>query len=408
MNEELVAATDALQLILADARPLTSEPVALENAAGRVLANDLKALRTQPPFDASAMDGYGARQSDINSLPVTLKIIGQSAAGRPFGQPIGPGEAVRIFTGAQVPDGVDTIIIQEHTTPSVNHVQILKHAPAGKFIRRAGLDFREGETLLNKDRILDPQSIGLAASMNHRQIEVWKKPLVAIIATGDELVLPGEKLKAGQIIASNSYALAAIAEQSGANAIDMGIARDTVDSLIELTSSAIERGADIIVTMGGASVGDHDLVLPAMQEAGFIFEFKKIAMRPGKPFLFAKKSVNGKIIRLLGLAGNPVSSIIAAQVFVRPLIGKLAGLPPAFALPRPAVLGRDLPANDDRQEYMRASLELDNEGTMVATPFNSQDSSMLANLTRADCLLIRPVGAPAAKISDPCEIVLLR
>ncbi|MCF6322579.1 MAG: molybdopterin molybdotransferase MoeA [Rhizobiaceae bacterium] len=408
MIEELVPATQALNLILADANPQSSEKIALEECAGRVLAGDLKALRTQPPFNASAMDGYGVHQQDIENLPATLNVAGQSAAGRPFTGQIGKNEAVRIFTGAQVPDGIDTIIIQEHTKASANQVQILKHTPAGKFIRKAGLDFSQGDTLLRKNRLLDPQSIGLAASMNHRNISVWKKPLVAIIATGDELVLPGEKLKPGQIIASNSFALAAIAEQSGADAIDMGIAEDTIDSLIDLTARAIDRGADLIVTMGGASVGDHDLVLPAMQKIGFKFEFKKIAMRPGKPFLFAKKSVGDRTIRLLGLAGNPVSSIIAAQVFVRPLIGQLSGLPPATLQPRAAILGKKLKANDERQEYMRASLELDDEGSMVATPFDSQDSSMLANLTRADCLLIRPVSAPAANIGDPCEVVLLR
>ena len=286
MIDGLIPATDALQIILRDAAPQTSELVKLRQANGRVLKSDLKALRTQPPFDASAMDGYAVRQQDIGEIPAILSVIGQSAAGHPFVGSIGKNEAVRIFTGAQVPDQSDTIIIQEHTYPDGERVNILKGNSSGKFIRQAGLDFREGECLLQSGRVMDPQSIALAASMNHPQLEVWKKPVVAILATGDELVMPGNSLAQGEIIASNSFALASIVEDAGGQALDMGIAKDKVESLIEHVQSAISQGADMIITIGGASVGDHDLVLPAMQKIGFEFEFSKIAMRPGKPFLF--------------------------------------------------------------------------------------------------------------------------
>ncbi len=407
MIEGLVPAQDALKMVLQGATHLGTETVKLSESCGRVLAQDLTALRTQPPFDASAMDGYAVRQIDVANLPAKLKVIGQSAAGHPFDQEVGVGEAVRIFTGAPIPAGADTIIIQEDSDIGESVVQIFASNPAGKFVRKAGLDFSEGEILLTQHHVLNPQTVSLAASMNHATLKVWAKPVVAIIATGDELVRPGNKLKPGQIITSNSYALCALAEQAGARVLDLGIARDQLDDLKNLAQSAIDQGADVIITMGGASVGDHDLVRPVMGELGFDFQFVKVAMRPGKPFLFARKTVAGKTIFLLGLAGNPVSSMVAGQVFVRPLINALAGLPPNNAGAIPARLGRDVPANDQRQEYMRARLSKNSHGTLIVDPFESQDSSMLANLTRSDCLLIRPINAPAAKAGEDCEIVML-
>lgn len=406
MIDGLVPAPQALKLVLDGAGPTLSETIPLDQSNGRVLARDVQSLRTQPPFDACAMDGYGVRQQDIASLPARLHLIGQSAAGHPFAAEIGEGQAVRIFTGAAVPEGVDTIIIQENTHSDGEFVEVLEPCLAGKFIRKSGLDFSKGETLLLKHQVLNPQSIALAASMNHGQLEVWRKPIAAIIATGDELVLPGQPLEEGQIIASNSYGLMAMCTQAGAETVDMGIARDTVESLKKLTRQALDQGADVIVTMGGASVGDHDLVLPTMREIGFEFEFTKIAMKPGKPCLFAKMRFQNRTVYLMGLAGNPVSSIIAGQIFVRPLINALAGLPPELAMPVPAIIGGDLPANDARQEFMRATLSTEN-GKNIAIPFKNQDSSMLARLTKADCLVIRAINAPAAKTGDACEIVIL-
>ncbi len=412
MRNGLVPAPEALAMVLDKAAPAQSEFVDLHSAHGRVLARDLKALRTQPPFNASAMDGYAVHQSDLSPLPARLKVIGHSVAGHPFCGQVGKGQAVRIFTGAPVPDDADTIIIQENTCLHGEDVEILKANKPGKFIRPAGLDFAMNDVLLNRGRLMDPQSIALAAAMNHATVEVWKKPVVAIIATGDELVLPGNPLQPGQIIASNSFAIAAIARNAGANVIDMGIARDSVEALLDVTQSAIAKGVDLIVTMGGASVGDHDLVLPAMEQKGFEFKFNKIAMRPGKPFLFATCGHNAghgsKIIRLLGLAGNPVSSVVAARIFMHPLINALAGLPTQLAEPVPAIMGEDMHANDERQEYVRASATKDKNGNLVIHPFNEQDSSMLANLVRADCLLIRDINAPPARAGDICKVVMLR
>ncbi len=408
MIEGLIPATDALQMILQGANPLESEIIPLRQANGRVLAADLCALRTQPPFDASAMDGYAVRQQDIGNTPISLKLVGQSAAGHPYDGNIGKNETVRIFTGAPVPEQTDTIIIQEETVKEGQDIRILTGNPAGRFIRKAGLDFSQGEMLMKSGRVLDPQSISLAASMNHPQLEVWQKPTVAILATGDELVLPGNSLDAGEIISSNTFALASIVENAGGEVLDLGIAKDRLESLISHIQNALDHDADMIVTIGGASVGDHDLVLPAMQEMGFEFLFSKIAMRPGKPLLFAQNKSSGKNIRMLGLAGNPVSSIIAGQIFVRPLVNLLAGLPAEKSKPVPAILGCDLHANDERQEHMRVLIERNNLGELVALPFETQDSSMLANLNIADALLVRPVNAPAAKSGETCEVVLLR
>jgi molybdopterin molybdotransferase len=405
--KELIAADEALEIVLKDVEPIGVEELPLKQAANKTLAMDLISLRTQPPFDASAMDGYAVMQSDVSSLPATLNVIGESKAGSPFDTPVQQGEAVRIFTGAVVPEGSDTIIIQENTHAGDGTVEVLTGTPQGKFIRKAGLDFNEGETLLNAGDTLTPYRLALAASMNHAQVPVFKQAKVAMISTGDELVMPGEATQPGQIIASNTFGIAASIENCGAHVLDLGIAGDTRDALRAKIFEAITSDADIIVTTGGASVGDHDLVLPVAQEIGFEFEIAKIAMRPGKPFLFGRFEHKGRTIYLTGLAGNPVSSLVAFNVFVKPLIQKLSGQD-ATALQRvPAVLGCDLPENDERAEYMRATLSISGDGKRIATPFTKQDSSMLANLVRADCLVYRAIKAPAAKAGDACEVVLI-
>lgn len=405
--KELIPADEALNIVLKDVQPIGVEKLPLKQAANKTLAIDLTSLRTQPPFDASAMDGYAVRQSDVSSLPTILKVIGESKAGTPFDAPIQQGEAVRIFTGAVVPGGADTIIIQENTNAGDGTVEVLTGTPEGKFIRKAGLDFNKGETLLKVGDTLTPYRLALAASMNHAQVPVFKQAKVAMVSTGDELVMPGEATKPGQIIASNTFGIAASIENCGAHVFDLGIAGDTRDALRAKIFEAITSDVDIIVTTGGASVGDHDLVLPVAQEIGFEFEIAKIAMRPGKPFLFGRFKHKGKIVYLTGLAGNPVSSLVAFNVFVKPLIQKLSGQD-ATALQRvPAVLGCDIPENDERAEYMRATLSISADGKRVATPFTKQDSSMLANLVRADCLVYRAVKAPAAKTGEACEVVLI-
>lgn len=405
--DRLIPASQARMQILADVQPTPTERVGLDQADGRILAEDLAARRTQPPFDASAMDGFAVRQADITSLPAPLTVIGESRAGVPFTGKVGPGQAVRIFTGAVVPDGADSIVIQENTTMDGACVTVLEGVDTGRFIRPAGLDFKHGQVLLKKGMTLTANRLALAASMNHADLLVHQRPLVAVMATGDELVLPGETPKAGQIIASNTFGLKAAIVASGGAVLDLGIVEDTKAALTQALHRARDQGAILVLTTGGASVGDHDLVLPTAQAFGFTFEIAKVAMRPGKPFLFAKAPSGNATQYLTGLAGNPVSSLVAFHVFVKPLIQALSGAQPDALNHSRAKLGRDLPNNDQRAEYMRARLTHSPEGEAIATPFDNQDSSMLARLVEADCLVYRPVRAPAAKAGDTCEIIRL-
>ena len=408
MRTDLVPVPEALELVLAGAEPHAEEHVALSEAGFRVLSRDLAAKRTQPPFPASAMDGYAVRAADIASVPVELEVIGQSAAGHPFQGEVRAGQAVRIFTGAQVPAGADTIVIQENTEAGDGTVTVLEREAVGRHIRKAGLDFREGDVLLKRGTVLDPQRLALAASMNHASVPVHVRPKVALMATGDELVPPGETPGEGAIIASNTYGIAAIVSAAGGEVLDMGIVADTAEALAAAYAKAMAAGARLIITTGGASVGDHDLVKPVLLSLGAHLAFEKLAMRPGKPMLCGHIERDGEIVRVLGLAGNPVSSLVASHVFVRPLVCLLAGRPAQTAEPVPAILATDVPANGDREDYMRATAQRREDGTLVVEPLPLQDSSMLAFLARAEALLVRPVNAPAAEKGDPCRVILLR
>lgn len=408
MRTDLVPAAEALSIILQGAEPAGEEMIAIAEAAGRVLSRDLTALRTQPPFPSSAMDGYAVRGADIASVPVKLALIGESAAGSAFSSSVASGQAVRIFTGAPVPQGADTVVMQENTRAEPGSVTVLVPAVTGKSVRKAGLDFRRGDVLLCAGFVLDPQRLSLAASMNHAAVPVWRKPLVAIASTGNELRLPGAEPDPDQIIASNAFGLAAIVRRAGGDILDLGIVRDDRVALAEAFTHALESGADLLVTLGGASVGDHDLVLPVLRELGAKFHFSKIALRPGKPLLAGQIGHDGRIVRILGLAGNPVSSLVAGNVFVAPLVAAMAGKASSHAQEVSAVLGCDLPANDDRRDYLRASARRKRDGQLEVTPFDIQDSSMLASLVRADVLLVRPAGAGPARAGDPCPVILLR
>ena len=408
MRKDLVPAAEARTILLKGAGPLGQEEIHILNAAGRVLAEDVVSRRTQPPFPASAMDGYAVRTNDVADAPIALDVIGISAAGHPYKGTVGEGKAVRIFTGGAVPDGADTIVIQEDTNAGEGSVEILECPRIGQHIRKAGLDFKEGERLLFAGDMFDPQRLALAASMNCPFVKVYRKPVVGILATGDELVAPGGELSDGQIIASNTFGLSSMIADAGAEVLNMEIARDDRGALVEKFEAAISQGADLIVTTGGASVGDHDLVFPVLSEMGAEFHFAKIAMKPGKPFLSGFLMREDRKVRLLGLAGNPVSSIVAGYMFVRPLVNALAGRKASLVNPVTCILGCNLPPNGPREDYQRASAERAADGQIVVTPLDVQDSSMLAALVRSDALLVRQPDAPAANTGDAAKAVLLR
>jgi molybdopterin molybdotransferase len=403
----LLAVDEALRRILADVASLEAEPVPLDAATGRILAEPLVARRAQPPFPASAMDGYAVRAADTAQTGARLTVVGQSAAGRGFPGSVGPGEAVRIFTGAPVPEGADAILIQENAEAPDGETIIAREAvTAARHVRPAGLDFNIGDVLLEPPKAIGPREMSLAAALGADTLPVRRQPRVAILATGNELVPPGATPAADQIFSSNTPGIAALVHAAGGAVHDLGIVRDETDAIEAAVDKAAALPADILVTTGGASVGEHDLVQAALEARGMSLDFWRIAMRPGKPLMFGRIERAGSAMRVLGLPGNPVSSLVCALLFLRPLIGALLGLPPADPS-EPATVGADLPANDQRQDYLRASLSEAPGRLPVAAPLPAQDSAMLSTLATADCLLIRPPHAPAATAGDGCRIIRL-
>jgi molybdopterin molybdotransferase len=399
----LMPVADALAAVLAGAEPLPEETVALDAAYHRVLARDVAALRTQPPQAMSAMDGYAVRSADASHVAARLKVIGEVAAGRPFEKTVGEGEAVRIFTGGVIPEGADAVVIQEDTVVDGGHVTITEAARPGRHIRPAGIDFRKGDVLLTGGTRLTDRDLSMAAGMNHPGLPVRRRPKVALLATGDELLMPGSTPGPGQIIYSNGYALRALARDEGAETIDLGIAADTVEATTAGIRRARDSGADILVTTGGASVGDHDLVKPSLEAEGFTMAFWQIAMRPGKPMMHGRLGA----MRVIGLPGNPVSSYVCAFLFLVPLIRALSGRTVIHHARERALLGRDVGANDLREDYLRARIENRADGVLIATPVDHQDSSLLGNLAAARALVIRPPFSPAAAAGSACDILRL-
>ncbi len=395
----MISVEEALGRLLALVDPLPAEQVALADGLGRVLAEELAARRTQPPFAVSAMDGYAVRADDLTRIPVELRIVAEVPAGAGFGGHVGSGEAARIFTGAPMPTGTDTIIIQEDTERSGDRVRVLEGARRGRYVRREGLDFAAGDMLLRPGRRLTARDIGLAAAMNRPWLFVHRRPRIGILSTGDEVVMPGDPIGPHQIVSSNSLALAAIVAACGAVAVSVGNAPDDPEALRRI--AAATRGVDLLVTTGGVSVGEHDLVREALAADGFDLDFWQIAMRPGKPLMVGRY----RGAAMLGLPGNPVSTFVCAMLFLVPGIERLSGLAPT-ADPLPSArLGAALAANDRRQDYLRARLARAADGIDEVFAFEAQDSSMMQLLAGADCLILRPPHAPAAAAGGIVPIV---
>ena len=398
----LLPVDDALARILDGVAPLDAQSVEVAQAARRVLAEDIQASLTQPPFDASAMDGFAVRAADIAAAHATLRLIGEAAAGHAFDGTVRPGEAVRIFTGGPVPKGADTVVMQENATLDGETVTINEGAEKGAAVRPRGQDFSEGDQLLPAGKRLNARDLLLAASANHATLPVRRKPRTAILATGDELVPPGGKPRADQIISSVPVGLSAMLEAAGAQPERLGIAADTRESLDAHLANTAE--ADLLLTIGGASVGEHDLVREALMDAGFEIDFWRIAMRPGKPLMFGKRGDT----RVIGLPGNPVSAMICTRVFAFPLINALLGADAGPERMHHAMLDRALEANGPRKHYMRARRHTDPDtGVAQVAAQPSQDSGLMLALASADCLIVREPHAPAARPGDKVHILPL-
>lgn len=399
MPAKMLSVPEAHGRVIAAFGPLPAEVVSVAHAAGRVLAAPPVARLTQPPADLSAMDGYAVRAEDVPAAPTTLTLVGQAPAGGSYDHALQPGEAVRIFTGAPLPMGADSIVIQEDTEADGNKITILEAPTLGRHIRKAGLDFSAGDTPFAAGRRLTARDVALAAAMNLPWLGVHRKPRVAILSTGDELVMPGEPVGRNQIVSSSGIAVAALVRAWGGDPTLFEIALDDA----QLIQDRIAAGAqhDLLVTLGGASVGDHDLVQAALKAQGFSMDFWKIAMRPGKPLMFAARDR----ARVLGLPGNPVSTMVCALLFLKPALDRMLGQSGDLVASMPARLAVDVKQNDQREDYVRARTSRAADGTLTVEPHKVQDSSMLSVLAESNALLVRPAHDPARKAGDVVQIV---
>jgi molybdopterin molybdotransferase len=395
----MISVEEARERILAVLQPTTSEVVALANAWGRVTSTPVIARLTQPPADVSAMDGYALRAAD-GTLGASLSVIGSAPAGHPFAGAVGPRQAVRIFTGSLVPQGADAILLQEDATAAGTEVRVNEAVTAGRHIRRAGQDFAAGDTVIPAGRRITARDVGLAAAANHPWLTVHRRPRVAILATGDEIAMPGEPIPSGGIVSSNSHALSALVRASGGEPVVLPIAQDTSEAVAAVADAV--QGMDMLVTTGGASVGEHDLVIEGLKRRGLELDFWQIAMRPGKPLLFGRLGP----VPVLGLPGNPVSALVCSILFLVPALSRLSGMPAAPPPVSQAIAGTALRANDHRADHLRATVSTDSQGRTVATPFPVQDSAMLRWLALADALILRPPHASAQ--AEGTEVSMIR
>jgi molybdopterin molybdotransferase len=395
----MISVEEALARLLAPLEKLPPEQISIVDGLGRILAEDVAARRTQPPFAVSAMDGYAVRAEDLSAVPVELRIVAEVPAGAGFGGHVGPREAARIFTGAPLPAGTDTIIIQEDTEREGDRVRVLEGAPRGRYVRREGLDFAEGEVLLKAGRRLTARDVGLLAAMNRPWLLVHRRPRIGILSTGDEIVMPGDPIGPHQIVSSNSLALAAFVAACGGIPVSVGNAPDDPEALRQI--AAATSGVDLLVTTGGASVGQHDLVRDALAADGLELDFWQIAMRPGKPLIVGRY----RGTPMVGLPGNPVSTLVCALLFLRPAVERLSGAAAQAEAAATARLGAALPKNDGRQDYLRSRLARGADGMLEVFPFEVQDSSMMRLLAAADCLVVRPPHAPALAAGATVPIV---
>jgi molybdopterin molybdotransferase len=395
----VISVEEALSRLLAPLERLPIEQISIVDGLGRVLAEDLAARRTQPPFAVSAMDGYAVRAEDLATVPVELRIVAEVPAGAGFGGHVGTGEAARIFTGAPMPAGTDTIVIQEDTQREGNRVQVLEGVARGRYVRREGLDFSEGDVLLRAGQRLTARDIGLAAAMNRPWLFVHRRPRVGILSTGDEIVMPGDPIGPHQIVSSNSLSLSAFVAACGGIPVSVGNAPDDPEALRQV--AAATRGVDLLVTTGGASVGEHDLVRDVLGADGLELDFWQIAMRPGKPLMVGRY----RGTPMVGLPGNPVSTLVCALLFLGPALDRLSGVAAPAEAASTARLGTALPKNDRRQDYLRSRLARAADGALEAFPFEVQDSSMMHLLAAADCLVVRPPQAPAIAAGATVPIV---
>lgn len=399
----MISVEEARARILADLRATSAEVVALADVWNRVTAADVIARLTQPPADVSAMDGYALRAAD-GVLGMRLTVIGAAPAGHPFEGSVGPGQIVRLFTGSVVPDGADAILLQEDARRDGDTVTVNEAVSQGRHIRRAGQDFARGEIVVPVGRRLTARDVGLAAAANHPWLSVHRRPRIAVLATGDEIAMPGEPIPPGGIVSSNAHALAALVRAAGGLATVLPVAQDTRDAVAAVADAV--TGMDLLVTTGGASVGDHDLIISGLETRGLVVDFWQIAMRPGKPLLFGWLGGKGSSVPVLGLPGNPVSAMVCAILFLLPALARLSGLPAAPPPTTTAILGKAVAANDHRADHLRSTVTTDSAGRLTVMPFPVQDSAMLRRLALADALILRPPHAPA--LPEGAEVPVIR